>query len=259
VSDAGELKLICLDLDGTALDFDARHLWLADPLVDVLNAAGRRGIAWCTNSGRGYQNQLGLIQACRPLDNMPVALLSGERFIHWLEPRFQPHEPFNSLMQERMKALYPRVVAAVTPHKERLRAEYEFNYEHDIDLIIGWNLVSQQQAPALVADLEGILAGVPDAQVLRNGAWVVINHRAAGKGVVLREVCDRLKISRENVLAIGDHLNDLDMLDGRAAAHTGCPADAHEDLQATVRAAGGIISQYNHTAGTVDIIRQALA
>ena len=258
VTDAGRIKLICLDLDGTALDFDEQHCWLADDLVEVLNALGPREVQWCTNSGRNHQSQFGLVQACRPLRNMPVALLAGERFIYWLQPHYAPHEPFNTMMEERMADLYPRVQQALAPHRKRLDQTYQFNFETDDEMVPGWNLVDEAQVPALVADLEKVLGDVPDAQVLCNGTWVVITHATAGKGVVLEEVARHLLIPRQSVLAIGDHLNDLDMLDGRAAAHVGCPADADQEIIEAVKSAGGMVSDKPHTTGTAQILRRCL-
>ncbi len=249
------IQLICLDLDGTALDRDDKHAWLSDGVVDVLNTLGERGVRWLVNSGRSYQNQIGVAQACRRLENMPVAILSGERFIHWLSPRRGPHEPFNTQMLRRLESLYPQVTGALEPHLPRLRDRYRFNYEQDMDLILGWNLSSIDDVPAFEGELTELLASVPDAQLLRNMTWIIVTHREAGKGVVLTEAARHLGIPREQVLAIGDHLNDLDMLDGRAAGCVGCPADADDAIKAAVRRAGGMVSRHEHTAGTVDIIK----
>ncbi len=257
MAEAAAIKLVCLDLDGTAVDFDDDHAWIADEIVELLNEIGERGAAWCTNSGRSAQNQFGLVQACRPLVNMPVALLAGERHIYWLKPTYRPHEPFNSIMTRRMEELHPQVVAALAPYRGRLRATYTFTYEQDDDRVVGWNLADREQVPELIADLREILAGVADAQVLSNGTWVIITHVEAGKSVVLAETARQLGLSREEILAVGDQMNDVDMLTGRTAAHVGCPADASDVVKHTVRSAGGIVSDLPHTRGTADVIRRA--
>jgi hydroxymethylpyrimidine pyrophosphatase-like HAD family hydrolase len=254
--DQPDIRLISLDFDGTALERDEKHLWLADEIVELLNRLGERGVRWCVNSGRGYQNQWGLVQACRPLENMPVALLSGERFIHWLSPKFAPHEPFNSLMHRKLEVLYPAIREALDPHRDRLRHAYDFNYEQDADLIVGWNLDSAMRALIFINELRGLLGGVPDAQIIQNDTWVIVHHRDAGKGVILTEAARHLELDRTQILAIGDHQNDLDMLDGRAAAWVGCPADADAEVQAVVRDAGGIVARGEHAQGTAEILRQ---
>ncbi len=256
MADRPNIKLISLDLDGTALDFDDQHSWLADPLVDVLNGLGRHGVYWCCNSGRHYQNQLGIVQACRGLENMPVAVCAGERFIYWTKPHTHAHEPFNSEMHDRLAKLHPQVCAAVEPHRSRVLREYPIIREYDRDGIVGWQLADESRAPELVADYKRILSEVPDAQVLRNREWVVSNHILAGKGVLLTEVALKFGIDRSSILAIGDHMNDIDMLDGRVAGFVGCPADSGDELKSVVRTAGGLVSALDHTAGTVDIIRR---
>jgi hydroxymethylpyrimidine pyrophosphatase-like HAD family hydrolase len=250
------VRLIALDLDGTALGRDELHAWLEDGLVEVLNGLAARGIDWCTNSGRNHSNQIGIIHACRPLLHMPVAVLGGERFIHWLRPKFAPHQPFNSVMQRKMDGLHPQVIAALAPHRERFRATYEFNHEQDVDGVVGWNLVDSARTPVFEAELKSIVSGIAEAQVLRNNDWIIVTHRDAGKGVILAETARHLGIPRESVLAIGDHHNDLDMLDGRAAGHVGCPGDSDELVKTAVRAAGGIVSDLPHALGTADIIKR---
>ncbi len=256
MADSCDIKLICVDLDGTVLDFDDLHCWFADDFVEVLNILGERGVRWCTNSGRNHQNQLGLIQACRPMRNMPVAIGAGERFIYWFEPLYHAHEPFNTDMRNMLDELNPKVHAALDPHRERLRREFSFIEEFDRDKIVGWKLSDEAQAPALVEEYERILADVPDAQVLRNHEWVIANHVRAGKGILLEEIAGKLGIPQERILAVGDQDNDRDMLTGRAAKYVGCPNDAGEEIKAAVLAAGGIVSKKEHTAGTVDIIKQ---
>ena len=258
VSNTFAIQLVSLDLDGTALDGDADHDWLADEVVEILNQAGRRGVVWCSNSGRHFQNQLGLIQACRHLTNLPVAVLAGERYIHWCKPVPRGHEPFNSQMDERMRELHPKIVAAVEPFCAGWRQEFQFSTEIERDSVVGWKLAADSQVEAFYEQVSGAVASIDDAQVLRNGVWIIVTHVLAGKGVLLAELARCLDIPRENILAVGDQWNDLDMLDGRSAAHVACPADADPKVIDTVRAAGGYISGAAGFCGTAEILRRFL-
>ena len=255
MTDQPAIKLLCLDLDGTMVESAGLHVWPSDDVVAALNKLGERGVRWCTNSGRSADNQAGMIQATRSLSNLPIAILSGERFIHLADPPYYvPLESFNTAMQRRMDALFPVMVEAVEPHRQRLREQFDFRVEGTANEVIGWNLTNQSQADGFIGELEGILRDVPDVQILRNGAWIILTHVDAGKGKTLSVLLEREGISPEQVLAIGDHLNDLDMLDGSAAKYVGCPADAHPRVKEVVTKAGGMVSSRDAHRGTLEII-----
>jgi len=196
-----------------------------------------------------------MIQATRSLTNLPIAILSGERFIHLADPPYYvPLEEFNTAMQRRMDALLPVVSAAVEPHRPRLRERFQIRYEGTASQVIGWNLTDQSQADAFICELEIILRDVVDVQILRNGAWIILTHVDAGKGRTLSVLLEREGIAPDQVLAIGDHLNDLDMLDGSAAKFVGCPADAHPRVKEIVTKAGGMVGSRDGHRGTIEII-----
>ncbi len=52
------------------------------------------------------------------------------------------------------------------------------------------------------------------------------------KGAALRRLCSELGVSTADVLAIGDHLNDVELL--TTAGHSACPGDAHPAIQKLV-------------------------
>jgi hydroxymethylpyrimidine pyrophosphatase-like HAD family hydrolase len=252
------IQLICLDLDGTALDSDGVHWWLADEVVGVLNLLAERSVRWCPNSGRSGDNQFGMVQACRELTNMPIAMLAGERYVYWTTPRWRSHEPFNSQMHQRMNALHPRVLEAVKPHRMRLRESFDFTHELDRDGVCAWCLADETVAPALAGELNALIGPIPNAKVLRNKDWLIITHELASKGMVLREAAHHLGIPTAAILAIGDNYNDLDMLDPAIAGCLGCPADAVPDVIDAVRGAGGYVSELPGSAGTVNVIRRTI-
>ena len=71
----------------------------------------------------------------------------------------------------------------------------------------------------------------------------------------MSELARLLGIPRGEVLAIGDHLNDIPMLDGSAAAMVACPANAVDEVKEAVAGAGGYISPFPWGEGVADAIR----
>jgi Cof subfamily protein (haloacid dehalogenase superfamily) len=86
-------------------------------------------------------------------------------------------------------------------------------------------------APALIAHLEQVIG--TEGHVTTSGLdWVEIGAAGVTKAFAMDDVCDRLEVSVEEVVAVGDNFNDLPLLAwaGRAMA----PANAVEEVLATV-------------------------
>ncbi len=54
------------------------------------------------------------------------------------------------------------------------------------------------------------------------------------------------------IMAVGDHLNDLPMLDRRYAHHLACPANAVDAVKKRVITQGGHVSSTNVAEGLVE-------
>jgi hydroxymethylpyrimidine pyrophosphatase-like HAD family hydrolase len=85
--------------------------------------------------------------------------------------------------------------------------------------------------------------------------WMRFTHCEIHKGSSLSELARLLDIPRGEVLAIGDHLNDIPMLDGSAAAMVACPANAVAEVKDVVKKAGGYVSPFAWGEGVADAIR----
>jgi hypothetical protein len=94
----------------------------------------------------------------------------------------------------------------------------------------------------VVDGLRPLHAAFPEFGHQRNTIYLRFCHTDYHKGSALGELCRLEGIGPEEVFAIGDHYNDLPMLDPRYAANLGCPANAIPDVKAAVRNAGGWIA-----------------
>ncbi len=251
--------IICLDLDGTTVEYDALHAWFSEAVAEELNAAVRRGVVWCTNSGRNAHNQYGMVQSCRPLAALPFAVLAGERYIYDVHPTtgaMRSREPYNRLAKQKARELSPRVQEALAPHLVELETRFARGEYFPASDFVGWLLDESADPPAFAEYVRTLLVSVDDAQVLRNGRWVLVIHADFGKGRVLTEAARALGVPRQRILALGDQHNDVDMLEGRYAAFVGCPADADPTARAAVERAGGWVADQPGVAGTCQLIRR---
>ena len=251
--------MICLDLDGTCVERDETHAWFSETIAAQINAAAQLGAAWCTNSGRNAHNQQGMIQACRALTVTPVAIQAGERYIYDVHPvtwSLRPRQPHNSVSKRMALELVPRVKEVLGPHLVAIEADFAVAEYFPAPEFVGWLLEESADPVVFAQRVSVLLAPVGDAQVLRNGQWVIVSHAEFGKGRVLTEAARAYGVSRARTLAIGDWHNDLDMLDGRCAAFVGCPADADAEVKTVVRRADGWIADQAGPAGTCALLRR---
>jgi hydroxymethylpyrimidine pyrophosphatase-like HAD family hydrolase len=87
---------------------------------------------------------------------------------------------------------------------------------------------------------------------VRNDVYARFSHVAYNKGTALQELSRRLGIEPENILAAGDHLNDLPMLSTRFARYLVSPSNAVEEVKSLVKKQNGYISALHCGHGIAD-------
>ena len=129
------------------------------------------------------------------------------------------------------------------------------------DYALEYSVTDPENGDKAARLLRNILSrdGFDDAVVNRNGNLVAIAHRASGKGNALIALGGLLGIRPEEILAIGDSLNDLSMTDGRLGILGGCVGNADDELKRAVAGGGGIIGEGRAWRGVSDVMKKALA
>ncbi len=256
------LQVVCLDFDGTIMAYDGNLAWFHPEAIRTLNALEPLGIAWCANSGRNRESQLEVLELSRQrgLTHWPQALLCSESLIFLRENgSYQPLATWNAAAQAMLHEFHVRVQQVLAPWLEAWRAIYQPQrvwWQPDATVFL---LSTEADAPLrLHREMEALLRVLPDGVVIRNGGYVAALPGGLGKGNVLRAYLDHVGIAPDRALAIGDHVNDLSMLDGSCVRHVGCPGDACADVQAAVRKAGGRVAARPGPDGTVEIIEHYL-
>jgi hydroxymethylpyrimidine pyrophosphatase-like HAD family hydrolase len=107
-------------------------------------------------------------------------------------------------------------------------------------------------ADLIHAQLEAFCLRFPELTVVRNDVYARFSHAAYNKGTALAELTRRLRLTRDQVFAAGDHLNDLPMLKLEFARCLVTPANGIESVKATVRQQQGFISQLSRGAGVAE-------
>ncbi len=182
---------------------------------------GRDGTSWADFgdwNDRCAQAHAELFDAARPLMDEVLAFLSAET---GATPLFDPTPTAESPEQP------AGLVAADEPEMDRI-----------------------------AAFLDALRPRCPKLAYQRNKIYLRFCHADYDKGVALGELGRLLGIPPEATFAIGDHHNDLAMLDGRHARHVACPGNAIDEVKARVRATGGWVAERPVSLGVVEALRR---
>lgn len=252
------IKLISTDFDGT-LFAEFENPPIPRELLHLIGELQCQGAAWVINTGREMASLMeSLARANIPLQ--PDYLVLVEREIHSRhQSLFVSMEDWNAACTRTHADLFaliepilPRVVDWIKSHCDA--SIYEDAYSplcliardnHEMDRINDY--------------LDEFCTGVPGLTVVRNDVYARFSHARYNKGSALAEISRRLGIQPAEILAVGDHLNDLPMLSPHYAAFLAAPDNAIPLVKKTVLQAGGYVSSHPHGHGVADAIKYYLA
>jgi Cof subfamily protein (haloacid dehalogenase superfamily) len=260
-----DIRLIATDMDGTLVDDQKQihdELW---PLVDELFA---RGITFCPASGRQYYN---LVQQFEDVADELVFVAENGTYVvaqgrelssdclelavaRRVAERVRGIEGAGAVVCGKRSAYIERsddaFVAQVTPYYTRLQVVDDLLgvAGDDVLKVAVYDFQSSERnAYPRLADLAAT------HQVAVSGPhWVDVMSPSANKGHALRQVQRALGVTREQTMAFGDFLNDLELMD--AAAYSFAMANAHPRL----RERAAWVAPANSANGVVRTIRALL-
>jgi Cof subfamily protein (haloacid dehalogenase superfamily) len=263
-----DIRLIAVDMDGTLLDEDHEihpTLW---PLLAELEA---RGITFCPASGRQYATlarQLGehAGRLCFIAENGGLVVRGGEelssdvvdpgvvvRVVGAVRALAASGADVGVVVCGKRSAYIERHDRAFVEECERyyaLLARVADLMAVDDDVlkvaVFDFGDAASTTAPALARFRD-------TQQVVVSGAhWVDVMNPTTHKGAALASVQRALGVTREQTMAFGDYLNDLELLD--AATWSYAMANAHPDVRERAR----FVAPGNDANGVVRTITAVL-
>lgn len=230
-----EIKLICMDLDGTALQADRKSF--SPRLTAALEAAHQKGIAIAPVTGRQY----GLLPPavrCHPVwENLVVTCNGGQIYRLGTGERLfglDIGEPALRQLLEISRRFDIPLEMSVDNRLHLTRRSYDAQLPHEnlsfhVHTILAQSgvivesleplctrAVEKAQLPwiphEIAAQVEAALKPVAVSAVWSSATSMEITHPDANKGSGLAALCRLLDIPIRNVLALGDSGNDETML-----------------------------------------------
>ena len=254
-----KIKLLSIDFDGTLVSR------VSEPVLDarcmqLIRDLQRGGVLFSINTGRSVDLlESGLTDFEFPVN--PDFILTTEREVFRPGSNGEKWEPFGD-WNERCA----RDHAELFSSSESILAEVvDFvNQKTKAQLLYhsqgleGLRAENEEEMDRIVEFIEGARTKEPKFNFQRNTIYLRFCHADYHKGAALAELARLIDIPRENIFAAGDHHNDISMLDGQVAAMPACPANAIQEVKATVRDAGGYIAECQHGAGVHEALEHFL-
>lgn len=247
------LRLISSDFDGTLIGDTTEKC--STRLAAALEAHHDAGGVWAVNTGRSLHHAIeGLRRFASPVE--PDFLLTNEREVYrwdgtsaWLA-----HGDWNRRCEERHDELFETAMEVFSIFEDLAQKNSGLRLIYERKRPVGLVAETEILLEALIAEIDSAAGRHVDFCYQRNSIYLRFCHRDYHKGSALQELCRLEGIGADEVFAIGDHYNDIPMLDGGPAAMTACPANAIGPVKETVRRSTGYLASLPWADGVAEAL-----
>ena len=271
-----DIRLIAMDLDGTALQSD--RCSFSPRLTAALEEAHKRGIAIAPVTGRQFDMLPPAVQNHPVWENLVVLCNGGQiRKLATGETLYEKNiarEALRQLLEISQKMELPiefsvNSVLYLTPQSLHQQHGCESLYFHINTILANHGKVIPSLEPYCELAVEKVnlpyispekhreveekLKRTPVSAVWSSATSMEITHPEAKKGTALEALCGLLNIPQENTMALGDSGNDESML--KTAGLGIAMGNAPERIKA---AADAVTERYDQDGAAIAIERFAL-
>lgn len=247
------IKLISTDFDGTLFaEFETPPI--PEALTALIGRLQRKGVKWVINTGRDMASLMESLGRARiPVQPDFLVLVEREIYQHH-EGRYAPVAEWNNACAADHAALFARVLPDVSDLEGWITNRFVATVYEDPHSPLCVIAANNGDMDVIHARLEEYCRKVPKLTVVRNDVYARFSHVNYDKGTALAEISRQLGLDASSVFAIGDHLNDLPMLQPKHAAHLAAPANSVPETLAVVRAAGGYLCRKTQGRGVLEAL-----
>ena len=247
------IKLISTDFDGTLFaEFETPPI--PEPLTALIGRLQRHGAKWVINTGRDMASLMESLGRARiPVQPDYLVLVEREIFEH-RDGRYAPVAEWNEACATDHAALFARVQPDVAELERWINERFQATVYEDPHSPLCVIAANNGDMDEINAKLDEYCKSVPNLTVVRNDVYARFSHVNYDKGTALSEITRCLGLDSSVVFAIGDHLNDLPMLQRKHAAHLAAPGNSVPETLAAVRDASGYLCRQTHGFGVLEAL-----
>lgn len=250
------IKLIATDLDGTLIGNDSEFHLHSNFREKLDHYRQKYGAEWAICTGRSLRSFERVLEPMATIGLEPDYVIIHHAYIyHRGRNRFRPQMLWNlsirlqiwssslylrGALREWQKMVSELISGVTTIYQRRNRLCLRFKTEQDAEVAAD---VLQKKAQVF-----------KHLRVFRYLQEVDVRTVPFTKGMAVEALASRLGVKPSEIMCIGNGHNDISMLDGRCAAHVGCPGNAETDVMEVVHHAGGHISKQRGLGGSIDVM-----
>lgn len=251
------IKLISTDFDGTIFaEFETPPI--PPRLTELIGQLQARGAKWVINTGRDMSSLMASLGRSH-LSVQPDYLVLVEREIYERHGnQFVSVPAWNEVCSREHEALFGRVRQDVSDLVGWINGRFEATVYEDPYSPLCVIATNNGDMDEIHGHLDRYCTDVPQLTVVRNDVYARFSHQSYNKGSALTAIAQSLGLSKGQVFAVGDHLNDLPMLSLEVAGCIATLANAVPEVLDAVRRQGGFISPLPQGHGVVEALTHFL-
>jgi len=251
------IKLLSTDFDGTLVDHHAQPP-VSPALFALFRELHEHGVLWAVNTGRDLGHIThGLSEFAFPIE--PDFVLTSERDVFRRAAgdngdRWEPYGDWNARCAQAHDELFEHAQPLLEKVLTFLKRETRAQAIHDNFRPVGLIAQDEEEMDRIIAFIEKTREELPVFSFQRNTQYLRFCHADYSKGAALGELARLTDVAPDEIFAVGDHHNDIPMLDGRFARWAACPGNSAEAVKETVQAAGGYVARGACSNGVVEAL-----
>jgi hydroxymethylpyrimidine pyrophosphatase-like HAD family hydrolase len=247
-----EPLLICTDFDGTIATHDDIPPFAPTFFEQIQALRKKRKVIWTINTGREWE---GLSEALmrRECEIWPDWVILIERYIYRVENQAViPLQPWNTNCVKTHDKLFNENTLFFNSVEKKYKNSKAVQIIPDQGSPFGLLTDTEKEADEVEVFLQSLLPKGMD--YVRNSTCFRFAHKDYNKGTCLSQLGEYLETSASQRFAIGDHLNDISMLQTLHAQYVACPSNATETVKLQIAKNKGYIATQPVHLGVVEAL-----